>query len=256
MPQPESSGTQNVKNVSEVIWISHRGYCLDGATENTRAAFDAAVTLGFRHLETDLRLTRDGHIVLHHDDSLQRTFRSSRKISESTLAELKELRAPAGERLMTLDELLELYSDIQWTFDVKTPRDEDTLIELLSWTKRKNAGDWLNDHVRFLVWSKKTSLHCERIFPKHMRLAREPECYRAGFSTLVGFPLLGGIQKGMTYSVPPHFARQDLFTKRILDAYHRRGARLLAYLPDTEDLAKKAYRLGFDEILTNGPKYF
>ncbi|MHC4405787.1 MAG: glycerophosphodiester phosphodiesterase family protein, partial [Planctomycetota bacterium] len=53
-------------------WISHRGYCGDGAVENSAAAFAAARAVGFRHVETDLRITADGRLVLAHDPSWSR----------------------------------------------------------------------------------------------------------------------------------------------------------------------------------------
>ena len=56
----------------KVEWISHRGYCQEGELENTKGAFDAAVKLGFFHLETDLRMSSDKHLLLSHDMNLFR----------------------------------------------------------------------------------------------------------------------------------------------------------------------------------------
>lgn len=242
--------------MTEVIWISHRGYCEEGATENTKASFDAALRLGFTHLETDLRLTRDGVIVLHHDDELKRTYGSAGKISTLDWKDLEALRTPDHQTLLRLDDLYELYPAYQWTFDIKPPGDGKTLEALAEWIKLHKAQDWFETHVRFLLWNPEADKQARRILEKIMRLAREPECYRAGLASLLALPFLGGIQKGMTYSIPPKFAGRDLFSSRMVRSYHRRGARLLAYLPPTEELAKKAYSLGFDEILTNGRKYF
>lgn len=56
----------------DVIWISHRGLH-QRHVENSLHAFEAAAEAGFHTLETDLRTTRDGLIVLHHDPALIRT---------------------------------------------------------------------------------------------------------------------------------------------------------------------------------------
>lgn len=242
--------------MAEVIWISHRGYCEDGATENTRASFDASLALGFNHLETDLRLTRDGIIVLHHDDELQRTFGVPGRVSELSWAELTRLKTKDSQSLLRLDDLYARYSPYQWTFDIKPPEDEKTLAALSTWLDSNNARDWFEGHVRFLFWSERTEALAKRIFPNTKRLAREAQCYRAGLASLIGLPILGAIQKDETYSLPPRFVGLELFSARILQAYRSKGARLLAYLPPTEELAKKAYMLGFDEILTNGRKCF
>ena len=74
------------------LWISHRGYKAH-AVENTRAAFEAAVAHGFTALETDLRRTRDGHLVLHHDPTLDRLAGDPRVVAGLTRAQLERVFA-------------------------------------------------------------------------------------------------------------------------------------------------------------------
>src|SRR4051812_20424790 len=73
------------------IWISHRGFKAD-AVENTRSAFQLAVGVGFTALETDLRLSSDGHIVLHHDPTLMRLAADGRHVRSLTRRELELVR--------------------------------------------------------------------------------------------------------------------------------------------------------------------
>ena len=107
MKKPNWSG-------SRVLLGAHRG---DRAhyPENTMAAFRAAVELGCDVIETDVRMTRDGHLVLIHDRSVERTTDGVGLVDEMTLAELKGLdagsrRDPAfcGERIPTVEEFLGL----------------------------------------------------------------------------------------------------------------------------------------------------
>jgi glycerophosphoryl diester phosphodiesterase len=93
--------------------VAHRGLFLH-APENTRPAFGACLDLrlGF---EVDVRRSRDGHLVCVHDDTLKRTTGDPRKVTDLTLAELKQLDAGkpfdpafAGERIPTLDEVFAL----------------------------------------------------------------------------------------------------------------------------------------------------
>lgn len=69
---------------------AHRGdsYC---CFENTMEAFKAAVAVGADMVETDVRMTKDGHLVLMHDGSGKRTADVPLRISESTLAEVLKL---------------------------------------------------------------------------------------------------------------------------------------------------------------------
>jgi glycerophosphoryl diester phosphodiesterase len=233
-----------------VVWISHRGYHA-AALENTREAFDAAIQAGFTHLETDLRTTADGHLVLHHDPELTRTFANSLVVEKTSLRELQSLRSPHGHRLLTFDEFIESYAGFSWTFDIKPESAGPTLLGLHTWAQRKKAESWLNEQARFLCWSSRAERYLRQLFPQARTLAREVECYRAGLAVLSGMPFVGGIRSGRTYSIPRYFAGRDLFTKFFAEAYHKRGARLLAYLPPRDEDAKAAVDAGFDEILTN-----
>lgn len=233
-----------------VVWISHRGYHAQ-ALENTREAFDAAIQAGFTHLETDLRTTADGYQVLHHDPDLNRTFSNTLVVEKTSLRELLSLQSPRGHRLLTFDDFIESYAGFSWTFDIKPESAGPTLLGLHQWAKRKKAESWLNEQARFLCWSAKAERFLRQLFPNAQTLARESECYRAGLAVFSNVPFIGGIRSGRTYSIPRYFAGRDLFTKIFAEAYHKRGARLLAYLPSREEDAKAAVDAGFDEILTN-----
>lgn len=87
--------------------IAHRGYPKHH-TENTLAAFQAALDLNFTHLELDVQLTRDEVPVILHDTTLDRVSEKSGNVKDYTLAEIKEIRLRNGEQIPTLQEALEL----------------------------------------------------------------------------------------------------------------------------------------------------
>lgn len=93
------------------IW-AHRG-CSLMYPENTLLAFEKAATLqGLTGIELDIQLSRDGHMVVCHDESVDRTTDGSGRICEQTLAELKKLKIDAGDgqiqRIPTIHEVLDL----------------------------------------------------------------------------------------------------------------------------------------------------
>jgi glycerophosphoryl diester phosphodiesterase len=95
--------------------IAHRG-ASSYAPENTLAAFDLALRMGVRHIEFDVQSTLDGHIVVIHDDTVDRTTDGTGPVSGHTLATLRSLDAGArsgavfaGERIPLFDEVLERY---------------------------------------------------------------------------------------------------------------------------------------------------
>lgn len=106
-----------------LIVVAHRGchnpaprHGLPSAPENSLAALDHCVTIGADVMETDVRRTRDGHLVIMHDDVVDRTTDGHGPIAAKTLAELSSLRlreneggadAPlTDERVVTLEEML------------------------------------------------------------------------------------------------------------------------------------------------------
>lgn len=90
-----------------VIITSHRG-AGSLEPENTLRAMQRAIALGVDQIETDVQLTRDGHLVLMHDPTVDRTTNGTGKIAELTFAEFRQLDAGHGERVPTLEETLAL----------------------------------------------------------------------------------------------------------------------------------------------------
>jgi len=92
--------------------IAHRGFS-SKAPENTLAAVRAAIDVGADMVEIDVTLTADDHVVVFHDETLDRTSDGSGEVFRFTLSELRKLDAGswfspafAGERIPTLDAVL------------------------------------------------------------------------------------------------------------------------------------------------------
>ena len=75
----------------QVMVVSHRGDWRY-APENSLMAIQCCIDLGVDIVEIDVRLTKDGHLVLLHDETLNRTTNGSGKLSDKTLEEVKQLR--------------------------------------------------------------------------------------------------------------------------------------------------------------------
>lgn len=90
---------------------AHRGYWNtndpgeENRSENSLAGFRAAVEHGYG-IELDVHRTRDGALVVHHDDSLKRLTGVDIRIARSTLKEVRACHLPNGEPVPTFDEVL------------------------------------------------------------------------------------------------------------------------------------------------------
>ena len=87
--------------------IAHRGFS-DGYPENTLLAFKKAIEADADGIETDLRLSKDGEIVLFHDIDLYRMGNSKVSVESSFLQALKQYVIGESESIATLDELIAL----------------------------------------------------------------------------------------------------------------------------------------------------
>lgn len=102
------------KEASKTLCVGHRGASAY-APENTLASFRMALDMGVDLVECDIHMSRDGHLVVFHDDTLERTSNGTGPVHALSLAELKGLDAGswfspefAGERIPRLEEVLEL----------------------------------------------------------------------------------------------------------------------------------------------------
>jgi len=97
--------------------VGHRG-AKGLAPENSRKAFEVALSHGLKWVETDIRQTADGHLILHHDALI-----CDMPISRHTLGELNDWLEQQGlEPLMGLNELLEEFAHLlQLNLELKDP---------------------------------------------------------------------------------------------------------------------------------------
>ena len=128
---------------------AHRG-ASGYAPENTFAAFDKALEMPIDGIETDVRATRDGVLVLLHDATVDRTTNGSGAVADLTLAELQQLDAGsrfaaayAGQRIPTLAAFLDRYGGrTHFWLEIKAPGVEPALAAMIS-------ARGLHDRVQF-----------------------------------------------------------------------------------------------------------
>jgi glycerophosphoryl diester phosphodiesterase len=93
----------------QVLRIGHRG-AAGYAPENTLASIEKAISFGLDFVEVDVQRTNDGHLVILHDERVDRTTNGTGLVSEMPLRSLRKLDAGAGQGIPTLGEVLQTAS--------------------------------------------------------------------------------------------------------------------------------------------------
>ncbi len=121
-----------------VLAFAHRGGAfhpeIEGL-ENTLAAFEHAVALGYRYLETDVHATSDGVLLAFHDAVLDRVTDRVGRIADLSYDEVRSVRIGGREEIPRLTTLLEAFPDARFNIDIKSDSAVAPLAELVRRTR-------------------------------------------------------------------------------------------------------------------------
>ena len=227
-----------------MISVAHRG-ASSYAPENTQAAFQKGLELGADFLECDVHLSKDGELVIMHDDKVDRTTNGAGFVRDYTLAELKELDAGAlfgasfsGEKIMTLDELLEeFYGEIGLLIEIKKPNPgiEEKVAALL-----KKYGDVSGVIVQ--SFDVESMRKMNSLLPElQIAILMKP-------STLL--PSSKRLEDLTSFATYINF-NVSYINKRMVDRIHAYGGKVLVWSKKDQQLISKAFQYGVDGIITD-----
>lgn len=120
---------------SRPIAFAHRG-ASSSKPENTMAAFETAINLGYQYIETDVHLTRDNNLIAFHDDRLDRVTDKSGIISEMDWDDIRLARVDGTEPIPLFSDLLKAFPEVRINVD---PKSDDAVAPLLKCLEDFNA---------------------------------------------------------------------------------------------------------------------
>jgi glycerophosphoryl diester phosphodiesterase len=110
--------------------MGHRGAPIE-EPENTLRSIRRALEVGVDAVEVDVHLSKDGRLVVIHDDRVDRTTNGAGRVKDLTFAELRRLDAGKGERLPSLEEVMDLViGHAHLVVEVKAPEAGPELVRL------------------------------------------------------------------------------------------------------------------------------
>ena len=233
--------------------LAHRGGGAEVA-ENSRAALEHVDALGYRYLETDVRRTADGVVVLHHDPTLDRTTNGHGPLSALTWAQAARLRDRAGGRLVRLDEALADFPRLRLNIDLK----EDGVVGPALHTIAEAGA---HDRVCLASFSDRRLQVVRRVTQGRVAtsLAMQ-ETARLVLSATLGVPARGvptpsgpPTERAVAVQVPVRYRGIPVVTPAFVRLAHRLGLEVHVWTVDDAPSMHRLLDLGVDGLVTDRP---
>jgi glycerophosphoryl diester phosphodiesterase len=230
--------------------MAHRGFSgtaeLAGL-ENSLPAFAAAVDLGYRYLETDVRATADGELLAFHDERLDRVTDQRGELGSLPWSTVQRARIAGREPIPRLEDVLGSFPEARFNLDVKTTSAIPGLDDVLRRTR---------SHGRVLVTAfaedrRRAALAAVGGAEATSAASRSTALALAGSTVgahLVVRAALAGVD---AVQVPVRQQGIQVVSRRFVDAVHRAGAQVHVWTVDDAVQIGALLDLGVDGIITD-----
>jgi glycerophosphoryl diester phosphodiesterase len=238
--------------------MAHRGASSE-YPENTMPAFQAAVEAGADYIELDVHRTRDGEVVVVHDEGLSRVGADERLVAEMTMAELQMVDAAfnfspggagwpfrgQGVRVPRLAEVLQRWPGMRFVIEFKpsAPAIADATIEVVRRTGMSRQVLFASEHLPPILRARTLAPQ----IPTNLPAAEVSTFVQA----LSGAPLYSA--GGAALQIPPEHRGLKLATPETVAAAHRGGLEVHVWTVNEPAEMDAMLALGVDGIITDYP---
>jgi len=234
---PTSETSKGNKNI--FLKIGHRG-AMGYEPENTLLSFQKALKLGVDAVELDVYCCKTGELVVIHDDKVDRTTNGEGYVVEKTFAELRSFDAGKGQKIPTLEEVLDL-------IDKKAA----VVIELKGINTAGPVSKTLKKYIQERSWS--ADLFWISSF-NHYELREFHNLYP---EIKIG-ALITGIPLGYAEFAEKLGAKSlnlcvEFVNQEFVDSAHQRGMKVFVWTVNDPEEIKRIKALGVDGIFSNFP---
>jgi glycerophosphoryl diester phosphodiesterase len=233
---------------------AHRGASMD-SPENTISSIKLAMEQGADGVEFDVRVSKDGHVVLMHDETTKRIGGVDKKVSDQTLEELRQLDVGEwfdakfkGERIATLSEALAAVDDGKYALvEIKSKADSvDTIATALKAIPDFEAKARIISFDQEVCAKSRAALPTIPVYLVVSGLKKEGTeefvPYHDGYLTAVTGPKLTGL-------VPDLRSLSDDFVAKAKE----KNVKIIAWTANEPELVRKLDQWGIEGIETDAP---
>jgi glycerophosphoryl diester phosphodiesterase len=228
------------------VAMAHRGGAIEHL-ENTLPAFQACVALGYRYLETDVRVTADGELVVFHDPTLDRVTDRTGRVDALPWATVRTALIGGREPILRLEDLLGAWPDVRFNLDIKAA---GVLAPLVRAIRRLKA----EHRICLASFSDARVAAARRLFGPEVCTSLGPRGV-AALRLSSYSPRAAGlvrIQAGCA-QVPLQLGGRPLVDERFIAAAHARSLQVHVWTVDSEPAAAEMLDLGVDGVMTDRP---
>ena len=258
-----STRIRTLRGDGRPLVYAHRG----GAAlrpENTLAAFDHGIACGADGIEFDVHLSRDGVVVVHHDETLERTTGAAGRLSDRTADELRRLDAGftfraaaaagaqdypyrgAGLGIPTLRDVLTRHPAALCIIEMKA---NDAELARRTIDELRSADALGRAAVGSFYWR---VLHAARAYePRVVTGASREETRWALYRSWVHLPL--GRARYREFQVPERLGLTTIVTPHFIDHAHRAGIPVKVWTVNEEADMRRLLGWGADAIISDRP---
>jgi glycerophosphoryl diester phosphodiesterase len=225
--------------------FAHRGGCALGP-ENTLKAFDIGMAAGADGLELDVHLSADGVVMVHHDETLDRTTNDSGPIAARTAAQLAEIDAGDGGGVPTLREVLGRYPGAPIIIEMKVNSVAmgEAVVEEV-----ERAG--AVDRVCVAGFGRRSMAAARTRRPGLASSAMHTEVRFALYRSWIGCPA-GRVRYG-GFQVPETAQGHRIVSPRFIRYAHRGNLKVQVWTVDEEADMRRLLAWGADALISNRP---
>jgi len=233
-------------NRHQIVRCAHRGASIQ-YPENTLLAFRHAIEQDVDTLELDIHRTADDELVVIHDSSLERTTNGTGRIRDHTFQEIQQLDAGQGEKIPTLNEVIELAraAQVRLCVEIKGANEIEELAIAEAVVQTLEAADFLRQSI-LTSFSPKALLRARALQPEASTMLDPSPQDGSLTPRQICAQVLRAGANCLSYDF--HF-----LTPAIVSECQMTGLALWPWDPDESEDIRQVLRLGAQGIITHRP---